>query len=333
MPSVASASGSATITFSNVIDQGGLPYSLSKPAAGFFDVTATNGGGSHLTHEDLRVYIPASFTPLAAFSMNDDGLQTSYPGCNIQNRGGDVTLPAFLCSWDDNWEVGQGRGPITFAVGGSTAGTFTGGNALGGIYDGNGIYATLSPAAQPPIGFKSASITVTTVGSGDRATYYTGRTGSLTGGTTEGPGSQSTTFVLPKTDTGYVVDLKETMPSETETGIFTCDGTTPSGQIGQLITSHINGGASVAPYIKWTVVIVVPGSPKYDTTNLAIYHCTDLNHLDVITQGEVCGAPSATDGCMISVNSKFVTKGGSPSTIVTVVFETLTNGFLKGGAS
>jgi hypothetical protein len=124
-----------------------------------------------------------------------------------------------------------------------------------------------------------------------------------------------------------VVDLAEASSA------FTCDGTTPSGQIGQLITSHINQGASVAPFIKWTVVIVVPGAPKYDTTNLAIYHCTDGGILDKITQTEVCGVPTPTDGCMISVNSKFLVTRGVATTTVTVVFETLTNGFIKGGAA
>jgi hypothetical protein len=329
MPSVASASGTAAVSITSVVSQGGL-YSSANPAAGFFDVTAKNTGDSHLTHEDLRVYVPLSFTPLAAFSVINN-IQTPFPGCSVQNRGGDVTLPAFLCSWDDNWAFNQGRGPITFAVGGRTAGTFPAGNLQGGIYDGSGIYATLSPAAQPPIGFDSASITVTAVDVGDRATYYTGlKTGTSTIETNLGLSGQSAKIELQPTNNGYVVDLAETG------GTFTCGtNTIPGGGIGQLVTSHINGGASVTPYIKWTIVIVVPGSPKYDTTNLAIYHCTDLNHLDVITQGQLCTAqaPTATQGCMISVNSKFVTKGGSPSTIVTVVFETLTNGFIKGGAA
>jgi hypothetical protein len=310
MPGAVSASGDATVAITNVVNQGGL-YTSTNPAAGFFNVTATNTGGSHLTHEDLRVYVPLSFTPLAAFTMVG-GVQTLEPGCSIPSRGSDATIPAFLCSWDENWDLGDGKGPITFAVGGSTPGTFD-------------ISATLSPAAQPPIGSDIDTITVTTVGGGDRATYYTGPTSSLTA-QTSGVGNQSTKAELLTTNNGYVVDLAET--SDT----FTCGSTTPTGQIGQLITSHINQGASVSPFIKWTVVIVVPGTPPYDTSNLAIYHCSDTGVLDTITQTEVCGVPTATAGCMISVSSKFLVTRGVATTTVTVVFETLTNGFIKGGA-
>jgi hypothetical protein len=201
-------------------------------------------------------------------------------------------------------------------VGGSTAGTNF------------AISATLSPAAQPPIGTDNDVLAVTAVSSGDRATYYTGpKTGISTIETNLGSSGQSAKIELPTTTNGYVVDLAET------SGSFTCGTTTPSGQIGQVITSHINQGASVAPFIKWTVVIAVPGTPKYDTTNLAIYHCTDGGTLDKITQTDVCGTPTTTDGCIISLSSKFLVTRGVATTTVTVVFETLTNGFIKGGAA
>jgi hypothetical protein len=311
MPGAASAAGDANVSITGVQNQGGL-YTDSHPSAAFFDVTATNLGISHLTHEDVRVYIPASFTPLAAFTVSG-AVQTAYPGCSTQDRGGDASLPAFVCSWDDNWYVGDGRGPITFAIGGSTAGTFSYGGTPG-----TGIYASLSPAAQPPIGEGHATVSVST---SNLATLYTGpKSTSTTIQTDVKAGGQGTKLVLPPTSTGYVVDVSEA------TGTFTCGSTTPSDQIGQLLTAHINQGATVSPYIQWTMTIVVPG--KYDTSHLAIYHCTDSG-LDTILQSETCGAPTATAGCMVKVSSKYSKK----VTTVTVVFETLTNGVIKGGFS
>jgi len=303
MPGAASAAGDANVSITGVQNQGGL-YTDSHPSAAFFDVTATNLGISHLTHEDVRVYIPASFTPLAAFTVSG-AVQTAYPGCSVQDRGGDASLPAFVCSWDENWPVGFVKGPITFAVGGSVAGSFT-------------VSATLSPAAQPPIGSDSHAVSVSTT---NLATLYTGpKSTSTTIQTDVKAGGQGTKLVLPPTSTGYVVDVSE------GTGTFSCGGTTPSDQIGQLLTAHINQGANVSPYIQWTMTIVVNG--KYDTTHLAIYHCTDSG-LDTILQSETCGTPTATDGCMVKVSSKYSKK----VTTVTVVFETLTNGVIKGGFS
>ena len=100
-PGVAVAKGKVDITVDNVVNQGGL-YTAATPYAGFFDVTAVDTGDSHLTHEDLKVYFASSMVPLAAFYLDGNGVQSLEPACTRPDRGGDASLPAFLCSWDEN---------------------------------------------------------------------------------------------------------------------------------------------------------------------------------------------------------------------------------------
>lgn len=329
---VATAKGSSFASISNVVNQGGL-YSASSPAAGFFDVTVGNGGGSHLTHEVVQVYLPASFTPLAAFSFVG-GAITPYPGCATNDRGGNAALAAFTCRWDENWEPNHTKGPITFAIGGSTAGTFA-----------NGIKATLAPAAQPPIASGQASIGVTS-GAG-RSTIYTGPTGGPTGIDASGTGQQDH-VVLPPTGSGYLAELGDA------SGTLSCGAASLPGQFGNLVSASVNRGQSISPYMEWTLTIVLSqkghggrvsepfGVPTYNKVGLLVYHCLDNGStLDTIAQSNTCpSAPTAVGSCMVSLTASTVETELSGfhlesdetyTTRIVVVFRTLTNGLAKGG--
>lgn len=331
LPGAALAKGSSFVNFTNIVNQGGI-YTPSSPAAGFFDVTVGNGGGSHLTHEVVQVYIPASFTPLAAFSFVG-GAITPFAGCVVNDRGGNQTLPAFTCSWDENWEPYHTKGPITFAVGGSTAGT------------GFAISATLAPAAQPPIANGGSTIGVTT--GGGRSTVYTGPTGGSTVIDTTGTG-QTDHVVLPPTTSGYLGQLSDAA------GTLSCGAASLPGQFGNVVSASVNRGGSISPYMEWTLTVVLSQKghsgrvsepneiPTYDTTGLLVYHCLDNGTLDTITQSNTCpSSPTAVGSCMVSLTASTVEteptyffhleSNETYTTTIVIVFRTLTNGLVKGG--
>lgn len=331
LPSVALAKGSSFVSITNVVSQGGL-YTAASPAAGFFDVTVGNGGGSHLTHEVVEVFLPLSFTPLAAFSFVG-GAITPYAGCASKDRAGNAGLPAFVCKWDENWNPGTTKGPITFAVGGSTAGTFA-----------NGIKVTLAPAAQPPIATGQVSLTVSAAGG--RSTIFTGPTAGATVIDTSGTGQQDH-LVLPPTTSGYLADVGEAV------GALTCGAATLPGQFGNLVSASVNRGGSISPYLEWRLTITLSqkghsgrvsepnGVPTYNTAGLLVYHCLDNGTLDTIAQSSTCpSAPTAAGSCMVSLSASTVEteppgfhheSDETYTTTIVIVFRTLTNGLIKGG--
>jgi hypothetical protein len=332
LPGVALAKGSSFVTISNVVNQGGL-YSTSSPAAGFFDVTVGNGGGSHLTHEVVQVFLPASFTPLAAFSFVG-GAIAPFAGCVTNDRGGNAALPAFTCRWDENWAPSHTKGPITFAVGGSTAGTFA-----------NGIVVTLAPAAQPPIASGQASIGVTS--GGGRSTIYTGPTSGATVIDTTGTG-QTDHVVLPPTSSGYVGQLSDAA------GALSCGSAAVPGQFGNVVSASVNRGQSIIPYLEWTLTVVRSqkgeggrvsepnGVPTFNKAGLVVYHCLDNGTtLDAIAQSNTCpSSPTAVGSCMVSLSAHTVEteptgfhheSDETYTTTIVIVFRTLTNGLVKGG--
>jgi hypothetical protein len=333
MPGVATAAGSSTVTITNVVDQAGL-YSPTSQAAGFFDVTATNTGKSTLTHEGVLVYLPISFTPLAAFSFVGGAL-TPYPGCRVLDRHGHVLLPAFACGWDESWAPGFAKGPITFAVGGSTAGTFT-----------NSIKVVLGAFARPTLAAATATISVGT--GGGRATIFTGPTTTNTTIQTSGTGQQEQ-LVLPPSSGGYLADVGEA------SGSLACGAAAVAGQFGNLVSAHVNKGQSVSPYMEWTLNVVLsqqgqggrvtePGAvPTFNTDGLVVFHCLDNGTtLDTIAQSNSCssGPPTAVNGCMVSLSANTVETEQTGfhneadetyTTTIVIVFRTLTNGFIKGG--
>ena len=332
MPGVATAAGSSMVTITNVVDQSGL-YSATSRAAGFFDVTATNTGRSTLTHEGVLVYLPITFTPLAAFSFVG-GTLTPYPGCRALNRHGYAFLPAFACGWDETWAPGFAKGPITFAVGGSTAGTFT-----------NGIKVVLGAFARPTLAIATATISVGT-GAG-RSTIFTGPTTTDTTIQTSGTGQQDQ-LVLPPSSGGYLADVGEAP------GSFSCGTASIPGQFGNLVSAHVNKGQPVSPYMEWTLSVVLsqlgqggrvsePDSgPTFNTEGLVVYHCLDNGTtLDTIAQSNHCPSSlTAAGSCMVSLSANTVeTEPSGPhqeadetyTTTIVIVFRTLTNGLIKGG--
>ncbi len=333
MPGVATAAGSSMVTITNVVDQSGL-YTSTSQAAGFFDVTATNTGRTTLTHEGVLVYLPISFTPLAAFSFVG-GTLTPYPGCRALNRHGYAFLPAFACGWDESWAPGFAKGPITFAVGGSTLGTFT-----------NGIKVVFGAFARPTLA--SATATISVGAGGGRSTIFTGPTSTDTTIQTSGTGQQDQ-LVLPPSSGGYLADVGEAP------GSLACGAGELSGQFGNLVSAHVNKGQSVSPYLEWTLNVVLsqqgegghvtePGAgPTFNTAGLVVYHCLDNGTtLDTIAQSNTCssGPPTAVGSCMVSLSANTVETepGGSHNeadetytTTIVIVFRTLTNGLIKGG--
>lgn len=330
MPGVASASGSSMVTITNVVDQSGL-YSSTSRAAGFFDVTATNTGRSTLTHEGVLVYLPISFTPLAAFSFVG-GTLTPYPGCRALNRHGYAFLPAFACGWDESWAPGFVKGPITFAVGGSTLGTFT-----------NGVKVVLGAFARPTLA--SAMATISVGAGGGRSTIFTGPTTTNTTIQTSGTGQQDQ-LVLPPSSGGYLADVGEA------SGSLACGAAAVPGQFGNIVSAHVNKGQSISPYMEWTLTVVLsqlgesgrvtePGAvPTFNTAGLVAYHCLDNGTtLDTIAQSNTCSplAATAVGSCMVSLTQQ-TTEDELPSendetytTTIVIVFRTLTNGLVKGG--